>query len=143
MSQSCVENYLHVIFGTKERKPLIPDEMENRLYAYMRGIANKRRTPIIELNGASDHIHLLLKLHPDVALGMMIKELKSYSTGWLKKNGFGNFGWQSGYGAFSCSTSHLHQVSKYILNQKQHHRVKTFQDEIESLIKKWDLQWQF
>jgi putative transposase len=94
MSHSCVENYLHIIFATKSRASLIPLEIESRLYFYLAGIAKQRKVPILKVNGTDDHLHMLLKLHPDVALSKLMKELKAYSTGWIKKEGFNQFGWQ-------------------------------------------------
>jgi putative transposase len=86
-------------------------------------------------------IHLLIKLNATTPLSVLIKELKSYSTGWMKKQGFSNFAWQEGYGAFSCSITHLKQLINYIENQKEHHKVKSFEDEIEKLNRLWKTQW--
>jgi putative transposase len=141
MAQSCVEVYLHIVFSTKERAPLIVPEMENRLYAYMQGIAKKRLVSILNINGTNNHIHILLRLHASVALSNLVKELKSYSTSWLKKEGILNFEWQDGYGAFSCSKSHLEPLVKYIKNQKDHHKYKTFEEEIKILTHKWGTNW--
>lgn len=85
MSHSCVQNYLHVIFSTKNCELLIEHEIEKRLYSYLVGIAKNGKTPIITINGWYDHLHILLKLHADVSLCVLIKELKSYSTSWMKK----------------------------------------------------------
>ncbi len=76
MSHSFVEIYLHIIFSTKNRLPLIPQGLESRLYSYFGGIARKRQVPILKINGTSDHIHMMLKLHPSVALSLLMKELK-------------------------------------------------------------------
>ncbi len=141
MSHSCVEIYLHIIFSTKDRQPLIPQNMENRLYGYMAGIAQKQQVPILKINGVSDHLHILLKLHSTVAVSTLLKELKSYSTGWMKKQGFLDFGWQEGYGAFSCCGSHLEAVTKYIENQKEHHKTRTFNQEVVSLNERWRTGW--
>lgn len=141
MSHSTVENYLHVIFAAKNRDALIPSEIENRLHSYLAGIAKKRKVPILRINGTDDHIHILLKLHPAISLSTLIKELKAYSTGWLKKEGFKEFCWQEGYGGFSCSKTHLEPLSKYIDNQKAHHRKYTFRDEINRLNLQWGTSW--
>jgi putative transposase len=141
MSHSCVEIYLHVIFSTKGRAPLIPQNMESRLYGYFGGIARERQVPILNINGTSDHLHMLLKLHPTVPVSVLMKELKSYSSSWLKKQGRKDFAWQEGYGAFSCSITHLGAVTKYIENQKEHHKTRTFSDEIEALRKRFGIKW--
>lgn len=141
MSHSCVEIYIHLIFSTKGRLPLIPDTMENRLYGYLGGIARKRNVPILKINGTNDHIHILLKMHACVELSVLLKELKSYSSGWMKKQGYQDFGWQEGYGAFSCSVNHVETLSKYIDNQKEHHKTHLFTQEIDAINEKWGIQW--
>ncbi len=141
MSHSSVEIYLHVIFSTKNRSPLIPFDLENRLYSYFGGIARKRQVPILKVNGMSDHIHMMLKLHASVALSTLMKELKSYSTSWMKTQGIKDFSWQEGYGAFSCSVTHIDALTKYIENQKEHHKTDTFDQEIDNLNKLWGIKW--
>jgi len=141
MAHSFVEIYLHVIFSTKNRLPLIPHDLESRLYSYFGGIARKRQVLILKVNGMSDHIHMMLKLHASVALSLLMKELKSYSMSWMKTQGVKNFSWQEGYGAFSCSVTHVEALSKYIENQKEHHRTDTFDQEIGILNKLWGIKW--
>jgi putative transposase len=141
MSHSCPVVFLHVIFCTKGREPLIPPEMEERLYAYLGGIAKTRKTPILKINGTCDHLHMLVKLHPDIAYSQLIKEMKSYSTGWMKKENYSKFRWQEGYGAFSCSISHIEPLIKYIENQKIHHKTQKFEDELSILNRKWGTSW--
>jgi REP element-mobilizing transposase RayT len=141
MSHSCVENYLHIIFATKNRDSLIPLEIELRLHSYFAGIAKKKNVPILKINGTDDHIHMLIKLHPLVALGILMRDLKSYSTSWLKKEGSSQFSWQEGYGAFSCSESHLKPLANYIENQKEHHRNNSFKSEVANLNRIWGTSW--
>jgi len=141
MSHSCVENHVHLIFATKERAELIIPEIECRLHQYITGIARRRESPILIVNGVVDHIHILIRLHPSVALATVVKELKAYSTGWMKKQGCEQFSWQKGYGGFSVSRSALESVMAYISRQKEHHKKYSFEDELDSLIEKWNLQW--
>lgn len=141
MAHSCVENFLHVIFATKNRLELIPSKLEGDLYAYIGGIAKNRNSTTLKINGTEDHLHLLIKLHPDMALSVLIKELKSYSSGWMKKQGCHTFSWQEGYGAFSCSTTHIKKLSAYIENQKKHHCAHTFEAELERLNRIWGTSW--
>ncbi len=141
MSHTSVQNYLHIIFGTKKREPLILPDMEKRLYSYLGGISTKRKSPILTINGMEDHIHLLIVLHPVVPLSTLIRELKSYSTGWMKKEGNPDFGWQEGYGGFSYGKSQIPAITKYVENQKNHHKKKTFKDELEDIKLKWGVNW--
>jgi putative transposase len=141
MSHSCVEIYLHLIFATKGRLPLIPSVIEERLYNYMRGIARKREVPFLRVNGMPDHIHILCKLHSSIELKVLMKEIKSYSSGWLKKEGVVDFAWQEGYGAFSCSVTHVELIKKYIDNQKKHHQENSLDQELHRLNKLWNTNW--
>jgi putative transposase len=141
MAHSSVACYIHVIFATKNREPLIFPDIEDRLYAYLGGIASKKKTPLIRINGVHDHVHLLMKLHPDVALSILVKELKSYSTGWIKNETKRNFSWQTGYGGYSCSITHVDALIKYIENQKVHHKASTLDQELERINKKWGTSW--
>ena len=88
-----------------------------------------------------DHTHIVLKMHQDVALSNLMKELKSYSSGWMKKVGYHEFSWQEGYGAFSCSKSLMEPLTKYVENQKEHHKKLSFKDEIAILERKWGVKW--
>lgn len=140
MSHSCVENYLHVIFSTKLRKALIPLEAETALHSYIAGICKKNEVFVLKINGTQDHIHILLKLNPKVALSKILKEIKAYSSIWLKKKGYAEFSWQEGYGAYSCSYGHVKNVVEYIHNQKEHHQKVSF-EEITKLNAKWGTKW--
>jgi putative transposase len=139
MTHSLIELYLHLVFSTKDRLALIPDEMETRLYGYLRSIAKNQRSLVLAINGVSDHVHISLKLHQSVALSDLIRNMKSYSTGWLKKQGITNFEWQDGYSAYSCSITHLDALTTYIQNQKEHHKIVTFQEEFERMQKIWGI----
>jgi len=141
MSHSSVRNYLHIIFATRGRDSLIAPEIENDLYAYLVAIANKKKVIIQKINGVDDHIHMLVILHPAVALATLMKELKSYSTGWMKRKGYPQFSWQEGYGGFSCSKSHVENVVKYIARQKEHHKKHSFEAEVNELNEKWGTTW--
>ena len=141
MAHSSVENLMHIIFSAKNRDPIIHPNIENRLYAYLGGLASKRKSPIIRINGTQNHIHLLLKLHPDVPLSTLIRELKSYSTGWLKKEGYTLFSWQIGYGGHSCLKPRIDRLIEYIDNQKKHHENQTFEEELNILKQKYGVNW--
>jgi REP element-mobilizing transposase RayT len=106
-------------FQQKNREPLIVPEIEARLHSYIIGISKERKVFILKINGTQDHVHILLKLHPSIALATLIKEYKAYSSGWMKKCGYSQFAWQEGYGGFSCSKSMLEPVIRYILISRE------------------------
>ena len=139
MGQSLAQLYVHVIFGTKNRQNFIVPEIETDLHSYISGILKNLDSPTIEINSMPDHIHILFRLSKNMALSKILEEIKKTSSGWLKTKGIDNFTWQIGYGAFSMSSSKLEVVKKYIHNQKEHHSTTSFQEEVESIIKVYNL----
>jgi REP element-mobilizing transposase RayT len=143
MGQSLVQNYLHIVFSTKNRMPLITDNVEDDLHAYLGGICNNLDCYPIKTGGYTDHVHLLCLLSKKIALVKLLEELKSHSSKWMKLKGeeFSNFYWQDGYGAFSVNPTEVETVVKYISNQKEHHAKKTFQDEYRAFLKKYRVEY--
>ena len=143
MGQSLVKNYVHIVFSTKHRKPLISDPVETELHSYLGGICNKLGCQVIKVGGYTDHIHILCLLSKKITLLKLLEELKSHSSRWIKTKGgvYTNFYWQDGYGAFSVNPSEVEVVKHYIANQKEHHSKKTFQDEYKAFLKKYDVEF--
>src|SRR5438552_4370919 len=131
MSDSYTNLLYHVVFSTKDRRPLITPEVEPRLYDYIGGIVRSAGGISLALNGAEDHIHLLTKLRPDRALSDVLRDLKANATGWMHDvfPSLKNFSWQRGYGAFTVSQSNVEEVRNYIARQKEHHRKTSFREE--------------
>jgi REP element-mobilizing transposase RayT len=88
------------------------------------------------LNGVSDHFHLLVSLHPELAVSDFLRIVKTNSSGWFRDTFGCNFAWQEGYSAFSVSYSGLRQVTEYIKNQQEHHRTRSFKEELKLFLKK-------
>jgi REP element-mobilizing transposase RayT len=135
MSHSYAGNYLHIIFSTKERRATIPSELQEKLWAYIFGICRNLGIPMLAVGGTSNHIHILVSLPATIRMADAIKELKANSSRWLGEHGV-EFQWQKGYGAFSVSPSNLDVVQKYIRNQEEHHRKRTFEEEFLALLRK-------
>jgi REP element-mobilizing transposase RayT len=135
MSQSLVNNLVHLIYSTKHREPLILEEFSGGLYAYQAGIFKQWESPAIIIGGIEDHVHALFSLSKNHALKKIVEEVKKGSSKWMKTDGPKNkdFYWQNGYAAFSVSQSNASQVRDYIQNQREHHRTMTFQDELRAL----------
>ena len=121
----------HLIIRTKYCIPAINEENEDKLYGYLYGIARNRKSLIFNMNGMPDHVHVLISLSPEIALSAFMRELKAYSSKWIKESGlFPEFvGWGNGYGAFTRSMCAKSEVSKYIDNQKIHHAKCSLRDE--------------
>jgi REP element-mobilizing transposase RayT len=143
MGQSLVKNYIHIVFSTKHREPLIYAPVEEELHTYLGGICNRLQCTVLRVGGYTDHIHILCKLSQKIALMKLMEELKSHSSKWIKTKGDGyeNFYWQDGYGAFSVRPSEVDRVIKYIANQHEHHHKKNFQDEYRGILKKYKVEY--
>jgi len=140
MGQSLSQLYIHLTFGTKNRYPFIKKDWEEKLHSYMSGILKNTESPAIIINSAADHSHVLFRLSKNYALAKVVENLKKESSKWIKTNrNIQNFSWQSGYGAFSVSSSKLKIVEKYIIEQKEHHKKVSYQDEVEEFMKHYDV----
>jgi REP element-mobilizing transposase RayT len=128
-------NY-HIVFSTKDRRPLIQSKWLPYLHEYLGGTASGLDGKPISIGGVADHVHLLLGLKSTHCLADFIRELKKASSIWAADNHDRAFGWQDGYAAFTISSTHLPRVSEYIENQEAHHRKLTFQDELRRILKK-------
>jgi REP element-mobilizing transposase RayT len=93
----------------------------------------------LRVGGTEDHVHILCRLSKTIDVATLIRELKRESSKWIKEQNprLADFSWQKGYGAFSVSPSHVPALIEYILNQEEHHRRETFQDEYRRLCKKY------
>ena len=127
----------HIVFSTKNRKPVLLEEKRPELFKYIWGILKNKRCQLFRINGVEDHQHLLSSIHPTVALADLIRILKTSTSTWIKSKGyFPEFAnWQEGYGAFTCSHKDRESIVQYIINQKEHHRRITFKEEIIQLLK--------
>jgi REP element-mobilizing transposase RayT len=125
----------HVVFSTKERRRMIDPKWMSRLHAYLGGCARTVGAVAEEVGGVEDHVHLMLSLKPALRLSDVLREIKSASSAWVHEEiGEKLFAWQEGYSAFSVSASQVERVRRYIRNQAEHHRRRTFADEIRELL---------
>ena len=137
MSHSFYKIWLHIVFSTKNREPLIPKEKEKIIYPFIAEQLRELDCPVRIINGMPDHIHLLFLQNPNKSIAEIIKQIKGSSSHWINQEGIiqHQFAWQTGYGVFSVSESQLEKVYNYIKNQKEHHQKKTFTEEYESFIR--------
>ena len=131
MSDSYTNLLYHIVFSTKDRRPLITPDYQVRLYDYIGGTIRNAGGISLALNGTEDHVHLLAKLRPDRALSEVLRDLKANATGWMHQvfPSLKDFSWQRGYGAFTVTHSHVEEVRQYIARQKEHHHKISFRDE--------------
>jgi putative transposase len=128
-------NFIHCVFSTKNRRNTIPAELQDSLWAYMLGIANRLKVKTIAIGGTENHVHLLLGLPSTMTVAEAVQKLKANSSRWMGEHGI-PFQWQEGYGAFSVSPSLLEVVQQYIRNQKEHHCKRGFEQELRAILEK-------
>jgi REP element-mobilizing transposase RayT len=127
----------HIVFRTKSSKPTIRKDSAEELYAYITGIIKNKDSHLYRINGVENHLHILTDMHPSLAPADFVKDIKAYSSLWMKKSGLFPFfdGWSEGYGSFTCSFRDLDKLIEYIRSQGEHHRKRTFEEEYRILIK--------
>ena len=139
----------HIVYSTKYRKPVIEKSWQDDLYGYVGGIIRDHKGTLLCMGGVRDHVHLLAKLSPTIAVSDMLRLIKSNSSKMVNETMTPRipFEWQPGYAAFSVSESQYPGVRKYILNQEEHHRKKSFEEEFIELLEKhniaYDLRYVF
>jgi REP element-mobilizing transposase RayT len=142
MPQSYNKIWIHAIWATKYREPLIHPNVENKIFQFISEQLRAQGCPVRIINGMPDHIHCLFLLNPKKSIADVIKQIKGSSSHYINQNNMitEKFAWQNGYAAFSVSESGVEKVFTYIKNQKSHHRKKNFQDEYEAFIKLYELE---
>ena len=137
MSHSFNKIWIHAIWATKERFPLIHQPIEQKVYQFISEQLREQGCPVRIVNGMPDHIHCLFLLSPQKSIADIIKQIKGSSSHFINQNNLipEKFAWQTGYAAYSVSESVVEKGFQYIQNQKQHHQKKSFQQEFEEFLK--------
>jgi len=138
MANSYVSLYVHAIFSTKSRKPLIRPDIQTRLWAYIGGIARENSFKVLSVGGTDDHLHALISLPATIPVGKAVQLIKGGSSKWIHDTfvDLQDFSWQEGYGAFSLNISLIDETIRYIERQAEHHRKRTFQEEYLEFLKR-------
>jgi len=129
--------WIHLVWSTKQRKPLLSDSIRQHVFTHMRENALKKGIHLDFINGFTDHVHCLVSLGPDQTISKIVQLLKGESAFWINKNGLcpEKFEWQGEYWACAVCPSALDRVRRYIKNQEIHHRKKKFEDEYKMMMK--------
>ena len=132
-----------LVFAVKGRQNLIEEPIRERVEKFICGTATKRKHKPLAIYCMPDHLHFLIGLNPDQSISDLVKEIKTSSNSLINDNHLTKqkFYWQEGYGAFSYSKSALDNVVKYILNQKEHHKKKTFQEEYKNYLERFGVEY--
>lgn len=132
MGNSYISSYFHCVFSTKKHNKWLNDAVQAQLFPYLGGIARDRGFKLLKAGGVEDHLHLLVSLPATTNIAQAIQYLKGGSSKWIHDTfpKLKDFSWQEGYGAFSIGVSQIDKTISYIGNQVEHHRKKSFREEL-------------
>jgi len=132
---------LHIVYGTKNREPLITPKIRDRLYPFIGGIVRDEGGVLYTIGGMSDHVHMLVRWGTDRGVGDLVRHVKSRSSLWIRKEFACPFRWQKAYGVFSVSASNAEKVKSYIAHQEEHHRQRSFMEELVELLQRHGVEY--
>ena len=141
MGSSYVSLHYHLVFSTKERRPLIDPHWRPLLHEYLGGTVRGLRGEPQSIGGVEDHVHLLVSLDANHKIKDFLRELKKASSVWARDHRCPQFAWQEGYAAFTVSASHRDRVRRYIESQPEHHRKMAFIDELRIPLEKHGIKY--
>ena len=143
MANTYTQINIHAIFAVYNRENILLEKFRGELFKYITGILNNNKQYSLAVNGYKDHVHIFFEMHPTTALSDILRIVKTNSSKWINQNKFvkGKFEWQDGYGAFSYSRSQRDDVIKYIMNQEEHHKKRTFREEYFDLLEKFQIEF--
>ena len=141
MANTYSQLYVQIVFAVKGRQNLISKKWKDEIYKYITGIITNQKQKLIAINGMPDHIHILVGIKPNIPLSDLVRDIKSSSSKFINEQKWinGKFEWQTGFGAFSYGHSQLTNVIKYIEDQEEHHRTKTFKEEYLAFLKLFNI----
>ena len=143
MANTYTQLHIQVVIVVKYRQAMIHPEWKARLHQYITGIIQNNEHKLLAINSMTDHLHFLIGFRPHQSLSDLLKDVKSDSSTWVNKNKLtrSTFRWQVGYGAFSYTKSLVGLVVRYIENQEEHHKQKTFLDEYHELLDEFEVDY--
>jgi putative transposase len=143
MPQSLAKVYLHLIFSTKIRQPVLAKSWRDELFEILGGTANNLGCQSLIVGGVEDHVHMLFQLGRTITIADSVGKIKSTSSNWVNQaRGLPNeFHWQAGYAVFSVSQSNVEAVREYIRRQEEHHAKQSYQDELREWLRRYEIEW--
>ena len=143
MANTYYQCYIHLVFAVKNRDALIKKEWEDELEKYITGIVQNNKHKLITIGSMHNHIHILIGYNLNQLIPDLIEEIKTSSNKWIKDKKLSKFKfeWQKGYGAFSHSKSQINTVVKYINNQEEHHKKRSFKEEYLDILKNNEIEY--
>lgn len=144
MANTYHQLYVQTVFAVKYRASVLKPEWRKEFFGVIGNLINETGCKNIIVNGVDDHVRCFFGLLPTLSIADVMQNIKSNSSGWLNNRNLikHRFEWQSGYGAFSYSRSHINNAFQYILNQETHHRKKTLKIEYLELLKNFEIEYE-
>jgi len=139
MANTYHQIYLQIVFAVKYRNAVIDKKWKSQLCGVIGNLINETNCKTIIVNGVEDHVHCFLGLKPVVSVSELMKTVKAKSSKYVNDHNLTprKFEWQEGYGVFSYRQSDLDTIFKYIQNQEEHHKTRSFRDEYLDLLKEF------
>ncbi|HLH52833.1 MAG TPA: IS200/IS605 family transposase [Verrucomicrobiae bacterium] len=134
MGSTLYSLHYHVVFSTKDRRPLVKSTWQHALHDYIGGTIRGMQGVSEIVGGVEDHVHILMSLKTSTNPSEILRELKKASSVWAAQKHDPLFGWQDGYGIFSVSWTHCPSVRRYIAQQAEHHRKFSYSEELKRLL---------
>lgn len=143
MPNTYTQLHIQFVFAVKYRAALINTEWKERLHQYITAIFQSNDHKMLQINSMPDHIHIFIGMRPHQSISSLVQNVKAESSKWIREQNFCTvpFAWQEGYGAFSYSRSHVHDVIRYIQNQEAHHKKEDFLEEYRRLLKAFEIEY--
>jgi putative transposase len=143
MANTYTQIHIHIVFAVKARTNRIPMESTDRISKYITGIVHEKGQKMITIKCMPDHLHLLIGQRPNIALSDLVRDVKSCSTAFIKKEHLASptFSWQEGFGAFSYAKSDIPVVARYIEKQEEHHQKRSFREEYLDILTKFEVDY--
>jgi putative transposase len=134
---------LHIIFAVSGRENALTEMLREDIHRYITGVVENNDHKMLAINSHFDHVHMLIGLHPAQAISNLVRDIKSNSSRFINEKRKANrkFSWQDGYAVISHSRSQRPQVIRYIENQQEHHRRKSFREEVIDILQKFEIEY--
>jgi putative transposase len=143
MANTYTQINIQIVFAVSKRDNLISKNNRDELQKYITTVIENKGQKLLAIFAMPNHIHILIGMRPNIALSDLVRDIKSTSSNFInsKKWVKGKFNWQNGFGAFSYSNSQLDRVIKYVLNQEEHHKRKSFKEEYLEFLSKFEIEY--
>ena len=143
MANTYSQIYIQIVFAVKARQNFIKETFREELQKYMTGIITNKKQKLYAIYCMPDHAHILVSIKPDVPISDLVRDIKANSSSFIKEKNLvsNSFSWQEGFGAFSYSKSQAPVLVRYILNQPEHHRKKTFREEYLDFLNQFEIEY--